>query len=331
MVSFPAVSVDALLAGLDACGVDSRRIRHDLGLAPRYVDPAELLPYAVWNDIWAAAKALDPRPELPTLAAQNVPFGMFGALDYLAGSSETIRGGLLSLADYFSAVSAGTELEMDFSAFDAGTVRLINTTACSVENDEFTVAVIIARFSGVGRGRFQPERVYLTRPPLEGRPHERLINAPVLYGASHAGFDISEVMLDIEQQTADPRLHMTLGELSTKMGFRTGLENRFEITVRSRLRSLMPRNQAIAERVAASLGVSERTLHRRLTQLGTSFQEVSDQFRIEESERHLLQGRLQLVEIALALGFADQTSWSRFFRRMRGTSPRAWLTAQAHR
>ena len=327
MVLFPAVSVDALFVGLDACGLDSRRIRHDLGLAPRYVDPTELLPYAVWNGIWETARKLDPRPEMPTMAAQNVPFGMFGALDYLAGSSETVRGALLSLADHFSSVSTGTEIELDFSVPDAGTVRLINTTAGSIENDEFTVAMIVARFSGMREPRFRPERVYLTRPALKELPHERLFDAPVVYGAPHAGFDISEAMLNLELATADPRLHVTLSELSRKMGFSAGLENRFEIAVRSRLRSLMPRNQAVAERVAASLGMSERTLHRRLDQMNTSFQEILDQFRIEESERHLLQGGLQLTEIALTLGFADQTSWSRFFRRMRGTSPRAWLTA----
>jgi len=63
----------------------------------------------------------------------------------------------------------------------------------------------------------------------------------------------------------------------------------------------MPRGQAVAERVARSLGISERTLHRHLSESGSSFQEVLDQFRIEESERLLLQGKLDLATIALAL------------------------------
>ena len=89
----------------------------------------------------------------------------------------------------------------------------------------------------------------------------------------------------------------------------------------------MPRGQAVAERVARSLGISERTLHRRLSESGTSFQDVLDQFRIQESERLLMQGRVDLAAVALALGFSDQAAWNRFFRRVRNMSPTAWQKA----
>lgn len=90
----PAASADALLAGLQACGVDAAEIRKLVGLAPRYPDPSEQLPNSVWETIWLEATRLDPRPELPALAAMRVPFGLFGPLDYLAGSAQTVRGGL---------------------------------------------------------------------------------------------------------------------------------------------------------------------------------------------------------------------------------------------
>ena len=83
----------------------------------------------------------------------------------------------------------------------------------------------------------------------------------------------------------------------------------------------MPRGHAVAERVARALGISERTLHRRLSESGTSFQDVLDQFRIEESERLLLQGKVDLAAGALALGFSEQAAWNRFFRRLRNMSP----------
>jgi hypothetical protein len=116
----PAVSVEALLAGLQACGVDTVKIRKLVGLAPRYADPAEQLPNSVWDRIWLEAAKLDPRAELPAMAATRVPFGLFGALDYLAGSAQTVRGGLQALADHFSAASAGIELELHFDEPDGG-------------------------------------------------------------------------------------------------------------------------------------------------------------------------------------------------------------------
>jgi AraC-like DNA-binding protein len=325
----PAVSVEALLTGLQACGVDTARIRKLGGLAPRYVDPSERLPNSAWEAVWSEAAKLDPRPELPALAATRVPFGLFGSLDYLAGSAQTVLGGLQALADHFSAAAAGVELELDFDEPDGGTLRIINSvvTACPLESDEFTTAVILGRFRDVSDGHFRPRRVYLTRPPLANSPHVEIFGAPVIYGALRAGFDCGREALDLEQSMADPRLHDTLLEIAKKLGFASDGKNGIEVSVRSRLRNLMPRGQAVAERVARSLGISERTLHRRLSESGTSYQDVLDQFRIEESERLLLQGKLDLAAVALALGFSDQAAWNRFFRRLRNMSPTAWQNA----
>jgi AraC-type transcriptional regulator len=251
----PAVSVEALLAGLQACGVDTAKIRKLGGLAARYVDPSEQLSNAVWDAIWVEAAKLDPRPELPALAATRVPFGLFGPLDYLAGSAQTVRGGLQALADHFSAAAAGIELELGFDEPDDGTLRIINSVAAAsvLESDEFTTAVILGRFRNVTNGNFRPQCVYLTRAQLTNSPHAELFGAPVVYGALRAGFDCARVSLDLEQSMADAHLHDTLLEIAKKLGFASDGKGGIEVSVRSRLRSLMPRGQAVAERVARSL------------------------------------------------------------------------------
>ena len=333
MVFVPALSAEALLAGLQACGVDTAHIRRTAGLAPRYSDPSEMLPGSAWEAIWLEAAKIDPRPELPALAAMRVPFGLFGTLDYLAGSAQTVRGGLQALADHFAAAAAGIELELNFDDAETATLRIVNSDeiARERESDEFTTAVILGRFGSTSNKQFQPLRVYLTRPPFADARHSELFGAPVVYGARRAGFDCSRASVDLEQSMADTRLHDTLLEIARKLGFSNDGKSGIEVSVRARLRSLLPRGQAVAERVARSLGVSERTLHRRLSESGTSFQDVLDQFRIEESERLLLQGGRELSAIALELGFSDQTAWNRHFRRLRNMSPTAWQNANRQR
>jgi AraC-like DNA-binding protein len=329
MLFSPAITVEAVLSGLQASGVDAEEIRKELGLPPRSADLSLQMPYSVWGRIWKAAAALDRRPELPTLVALGIPFGQFGALDYLTGSSETVGGGLQALADHFSAAATGRELEIVPAVEGSGGLRIINTAASDPENDEFTAAVIFGRCKIITNGQFRVERVYLTRHSIAGAPHADLLDANVVYGAAHAGFDVHGPALDLRPSSADSRLHETLLELARKLGLRSDKGITIEVSVRARLRSLLPRGQAVAERVARSLGISERTLNRRLHELGTSFHEVLDQFRMEESERLLLQGKLQLADIALALGFADQATWTRAFRRLRGASPTAWLSHHA--
>jgi AraC-like DNA-binding protein len=258
--------------------------------------------------------------------ALRIPFGQFGALDYLTGSAETVGGGLQALADHFSTAAAGRELEIVAAVEGPGGLRIINTAASDPENDEFTASVIFGRCKIITNGQFHAQRVYLTRQPIADAPHADLLDTTVVYRAAHAGFDVSRAVLDLRPSSADSRLHETLLELARKLGLRTDKGTTFEVSVRARLRSLLPRSQAVAERVARSLGISERTLNRRLRELGTSFHQVLDQFRMEESERLLLQGGLQLADIALTLGFADQATWTRAFRRLRGTTPTAWLS-----
>jgi AraC-like DNA-binding protein len=173
-------------------------------------------------------------------------------------------------------------------------------------------------------GNFLPSRIYLTRSYLPGSIHERILGAPVVYEATTAGFDVDKAMLDLPLASADPSLFQLLSEVSKKLGL--GMtEGNLESLIRSRLRDLLPQGISSAYRVAQSFGLSERTFHRKLKEAGLTFQDVLDQFRMEESEKFLLEGKTDFATIALELGYSDQSGWSRFFRRMRGRTPKQWL------
>jgi AraC-like DNA-binding protein len=76
------------------------------------------------------------------------------------------------------------------------------------------------------------------------------------------------------------------------------------------------------------LGVSERTLQPRLGEQGRRFSEVVEDFRREEAARQLNTPGVHLVEIASRLGYAEQTSSTRAFRRWAGTTPARWRAGQ---
>jgi AraC-like DNA-binding protein len=81
-------------------------------------------------------------------------------------------------------------------------------------------------------------------------------------------------------------------------------------------------------RMAALLGVSERTLQRRLSDVGRTFSDVVEDFRREESALLLCDPTLHLVDVASRLGYAEQTSITRAFRRWTGSTPGAWRDAR---
>ncbi|MCY1273560.1 putative HTH-type transcriptional regulator [compost metagenome] len=81
--------------------------------------------------------------------------------------------------------------------------------------------------------------------------------------------------------------------------------------------------------VAERLGLSERTLYRRLAREGHAFQQLNEQIKQRLAERLLSESRLDLNDIAQHLGYAEAASFSRAFSRWTGCSPRHWQRQHA--
>ncbi len=81
--------------------------------------------------------------------------------------------------------------------------------------------------------------------------------------------------------------------------------------------------------VAERLGLSERTLHRRLASEGHSFQQLNEQIKKQLAKRLLSDSRLDLNAIAQRLGYAEAASFSRAFSRWTGSPPSHWQRQSA--
>ncbi len=100
-----------------------------------------------------------------------------------------------------------------------------------------------------------------------------------------------------------------------------GADDPFLYELRLALRRSLPGGEVTVDRVAQALGVSRRTLQRRLEQRDSSFKQLLQSQREELSLHYLDDPRLAITEIALLLGYSDQASFSNAFRGWRGCSP----------
>jgi AraC-like DNA-binding protein len=73
--------------------------------------------------------------------------------------------------------------------------------------------------------------------------------------------------------------------------------------------------------VASLLNITERQLQRKLKQQGTGFGELLDAVRLELALRYLQDSRMHMVDIALSLGFSDQSNFVKAFKRWQGETP----------
>jgi AraC-like DNA-binding protein len=74
--------------------------------------------------------------------------------------------------------------------------------------------------------------------------------------------------------------------------------------------------------------LSTRTLQRRLTEQGITFQQLLDQARRELAHHYLLHSSRELNETAYLLGYADANSFFRAFHHWEGTTPGQWRVLQ---
>jgi AraC-like DNA-binding protein len=94
--------------------------------------------------------------------------------------------------------------------------------------------------------------------------------------------------------------------------------------VRAAIADVLPDGQPSKSQIARRLAVSERTLHRQLADHGETFQAIATQARRDAAESLLTTTGHSIADIAFLTGFADQTAFTRAFKRWTGTTPAAF-------
>ncbi|OEC32674.1 AraC-type DNA-binding protein [Pseudomonas cuatrocienegasensis] len=79
-----------------------------------------------------------------------------------------------------------------------------------------------------------------------------------------------------------------------------------------------------ARAVASLMGMSDRTLHRRLADEGQRFRSLNDQIKARFAQRLLSESRMDLQQVAQCIGYSDAASFCRAFQRWTGQSPGHW-------
>lgn len=104
----------------------------------------------------------------------------------------------------------------------------------------------------------------------------------------------------------------------------------FEHELRRALTAAIAGGDPSLQRVAASLHCAPRTLQRKLSQRGLNFQKILDDSRQQLAQRYLQDRSIPLSEVALLLGYSEQSAFTRAFKRWSGQSPRQRREALFH-
>ncbi|MDJ0785399.1 MAG: AraC family transcriptional regulator ligand-binding domain-containing protein, partial [Myxococcota bacterium] len=278
----------------------------------------------------AAARALRD-PTLGIRLGLDMEPRDFGVLGFLVMNSPTLSEVVTNAARYLKLHQTRSEIALEPRGGSwAITYRVPESTAAGRYQDgEVTMAIWV---SGARRFTGRPdavEGVELRRDEPESRAeYESLLGAPVRFGASCDAVVVSDAALRAEVVGADPGLLSVLEAHARNLLASLPGDDPLLDALRRAVADALPSGAPRLEATARQLGMSERTLQRRLDERGLSFQQVSEEIRSGLAREYLTRRELSLSEVAFLLGYSELSAFGRAFRRWTGQTPREFRKLQ---
>ncbi|MCX7863971.1 MAG: AraC family transcriptional regulator, partial [Novosphingobium sp.] len=247
-------------------------------------------------------------------------------LDQLFCTAPTIREAFRCCIRHVSAYNSGLimELEDDFDEDGGGFLhfQLLDGLALFPQLMEQLLLLTHHSVLFLSAGFAQSRTVWLSHlniaPPVA---YAKRFNAVVKFGQEYDGLffgkgDLAARVADCDSQRFAEEARIIASRFPA---------TRKDIDIRVRqavFRLLTSSENCTRENIARQLGLQERTLNRRLSKRGTSFEAIRDEVRRNLAFRYLARDDLSLTEIAGRLGYSELAVLSRSCRRWFGTAPR---------
>jgi AraC-like DNA-binding protein len=191
---------------------------------------------------------------------------------------------------------------------------------------EFVLTLLVRICRSLTNLQLSPVRAVVAhRRAADASEFERFLGCPIIFGGRADQLTFEQSVQGMPVVSADPYLNDLLTrycEEALSRTRRTG-QATLQATVENAIAPLLPHGTARLGEVASKLGVSGRTLARRLAADGLSFGEILNRLRAELATTYLKEG-LPISEIAWLLGYRETSGFTHAFKRWSGgSSPRS--------
>jgi AraC-like DNA-binding protein len=272
---------------------------------------------------WAEAQRLTGDRQLGLRIAEATPSGAFGIVEYVCRSAPTLGEALRQWVRYLNllddAVTVGLVVEGDRAY-----LRVERESEAPAPASHELCWALVARYAReLSSVPFRLLSVELAHPaPGEVAPYRKWFDAPVVFGAERTQLVMPAAALDASLTSSDPALLAILTRAADDLAKRSSSDPLMTAQVKRVLHDVLRSDEAHIDLVAKRLGLTGRSLQRRLKDEGTSFQEVREQVRRDLAQRYLDDG-LAIAEISFLLGFSEPSAFFRAFKRWTGETPLA--------
>jgi AraC-like DNA-binding protein len=286
-------------------------------------DAAVRYPVARWRMMLERASAHLGDPALGLHLGQTITPAHFGVMGYVLLACPNVGAALGRLMQY-------QRLLYDVNPMRYTLDDEVLTLKWGVEAgrpgalvDECAITALIQLLRDVtGRAAGLLEIDFVNPEPADPAPYRRYFHCLVRFAQPATVVRVRADALALPLRGPDPALLDVLERQADALLAALPPSDDFEQGVRRCIARLAREGEPSMERVANELHCSTRTLHRRLEERGSGFRALVDDTRRRLADDYLADPRLQLAEIALLLGYSEQSAFTRAYRRWTGRTPK---------
>ena len=309
--------------------LDKKDLLQSIGLNPdAEIDPSIMVTDTDYYDFLEKIASLDPAATtLPLRTGASMRCDEYGAFGLAWKSALNLRGSYERAERYARVLTSVSTYEVRNTA--QGAYMLLHREGerrlgLRLSN-EATIASVASISQQVSSEKFTPLAIYFKHPPPSSiKEHEQHFGCPVIFDSEIDGLLVSNETL------LRPNL---LGDLSISKFFDTHLEEQLsnfeddttlDHQVRIQIAKCLSNGIPTITEIATTLAMSPRTLQRRLSDQGLSFQTIVDEARRQLAQRLLGETQYSIAEISFLTGFSEQSAFNRAFKRWEGQTPRSY-------
>ena len=310
----------ARFAGLDPLVM----LRH-VGLNPgALAEPENWIPAGRVLSLLGESAAQSGRDDFGVLLGECRTFGSLGPVSLLLRHESTLQTIISAMVDYRRLLNELLQLRLHDDGRSAVLEWSLIPGLRSSQGINL-LATIAYRVLVDGAGcNWQPDCIHFRHgPPMHLTTFNRVFRCQLEFNSSFDGLSCASTCLSRSNEFADAELAVHARRLLSLMpGIRR--DDTMSQRVASTIPLLISNGQANVEGIADCLGVSSRTLQRRLIAEGQSFGKLLNETRREVAVRYLMNSNLSITSVAQLTGYSALSSFTRWFISEFGVSPRKW-------
>jgi len=308
-------------------GLDDAALFREAGLDLAILDnPDWRIPIEKCNLLWRLAVARSGNPVVGLAAARVPRPASFDVVGYAMMSAPDLRGVLERVVRYVRIIGGIATISV---GDDRAGCRLsvgLNGGGQEVpwQRYAFALMTMLSFFRWIMIRDLRPLAVELTMPANDDLlPYREAFGGPLRFGAPANALLFSHADVELALPTAHAELanvhERIAGDYLVRLD-QSALSDRVRSVMMGGLSDGKPRRATVAR----TLGMSERTLQRRLEEEGASFRQLLDDTYKELAQRYIERADLSFSDVAYVLGFNDRSSFFRAVKRWFGTTPQQY-------